>query len=231
MGMLVFVNNKTSECTAFRIPLYYNAVALKQTGVVPIRSEWFNCMNQVSLSQTPRWSLLLLFSLTEKYRVERLIKGVGSYSFKMARIHVHTHGKSHSIRPTSKEPAPWISQSRDQVSALIVELAKEGLSPSEIGLRLRDEHNIPLAKPVLGKSLTKVLIENNIMSEMPEDLDKLVKKALGLQKHLRVHNSDHRNVRSLELVESKIHRMSGYYKREGKIPKNWKYAAVIAQLQ
>ena len=149
----------------------------------------------------------------------------------MARIHVHTHGKSHSIRPTSKEPAPWISQSRDQVSALVVGLAKEGLSPSEIGLRLRDEHNIPLAKPVLGKSLTKVLIENNIMSEMPEDLDKLVKKALGLQKHLRVHNSDHRNVRSLELVESKIHRMSGYYKREGKIPKNWKYAAVIAQLQ
>src|SRR5215217_5238033 len=119
----------------------------------------------------------------EVHRVERLIKGLGSYSFKMARIHVHTHGKSHSIRPTSKEPAPWITHSRDQVSALVVELAKEGLSPSEIGLRLRDEHNIPLAKPVLGKSLTKVLIENNMMSEMPEDLDKLVKKALGLQKH------------------------------------------------
>src|SRR5215210_8115762 len=130
------------------------------------------CMDQVGLSQTPRRSLLLLLSLTEKYRIERLIKGVGSYSFKMARIHVQTHGKSHSIRPTSKEPAPWISQSRDQVSALVVDLAKEGLSPSEIGLRLRDEHNIPLAKPVLGKSLTKVLIENNIMSEMPEDLDK-----------------------------------------------------------
>src|SRR5215216_6710700 len=99
----------------------------------------------------------------EAYRVERLIKGLDAYSFKMARIHVHTHGKSHSVRPTSKEPAPWITQSRDQVSALVVELAKEGLSPSEIGLRLRDEHNIPLAKPVLGKSLTKVLIENNIM--------------------------------------------------------------------
>jgi small subunit ribosomal protein S15 len=149
----------------------------------------------------------------------------------MARIHVHTHGKSHSIRPTSKEPAPWLSQNADQVSALVVGLAKEGLSPSEIGLRLRDEHSIPLAKPVLGKSVTDVLIENNIMSEMPEDLDKLVRKALGLQKHLRVHNSDHRNVRSLELVESKIHRMSRYYKRKGKIPKNWKYAAVIAQLQ
>ena len=149
----------------------------------------------------------------------------------MARIHVHTHGKSHSTRPTSKGPAPWLSHSNEQISALAVELAKEGLSPSEIGIRLRDLHGIPLIKPVLGKSLTSVLIENNIKSDMPEDLDNLVRKALGLQKHLRVHNSDHRNVRSLELIESKIHRMSKYYKLKGKIPKNWKYAAVIAQLE
>jgi small subunit ribosomal protein S15 len=149
----------------------------------------------------------------------------------MARIHVHTHGKSHSTRPTSKGPALWLSQNRDQISTLVVESAKEGLSPSEIGLRLRDVHGIPLVKPVLGKSLTSILAENGIKSDMPEDLDKLVRKALGLQKHLRVHNSDHRNVRSLELIESKIHRLSKYYKREGKIPKNWKYAAVIAQLE
>lgn len=149
----------------------------------------------------------------------------------MARIHVHTHGKSHSTRPTSKAPALWLSLNRDQISDLVLQLAKEGLSPSEIGLRLRDAHGIPLLKPVLGKSMSELLTENNIKSEMPEDLDKLVRKALGLQKHLRVHNSDHRNVRSLELVESKIHRLSKYYKREGKIPKTWKYAAVIAQLE
>jgi small subunit ribosomal protein S15 len=98
-------------------------------------------------------------------------------------------------------------------------------------LRLRDAHGIPLVKPVLGKSMSEVLTSNNIKSDMPEDLDKLVRKALGLQKHLRVHNSDHRNVRSLELVESKIHRLSKYYKREDKIPRTWKYAAVIAQLE
>jgi len=149
----------------------------------------------------------------------------------MARIHVHTHGKSHSTRPTSKTPALWLSLNRDQISDLVLQLAKEGLSPSEIGLRLRDAHGIPLVKPVLGKSMSELLTANNIKSDMPEDLDKLVRKALGLQKHLRVHNSDHRNVRSLELVESKIHRLSKYYKREGKIPKTWKYAAVIAQLE
>jgi small subunit ribosomal protein S15 len=149
----------------------------------------------------------------------------------MARIHVHTHGKSHSMRPTSKGAPGWLTRSRDQVSALVVKLAREGLSPSEIGLAFRDEHGIPLIKPVLGKTVTRVLVENNITSAMPEDLDKLVKKALGLQKHLRIHNSDHRNVRSLELIESKIHRLSKYYKRVGKLPKNWKYAAVIAQLE
>ncbi|MFL6488525.1 MAG: 30S ribosomal protein S15 [Nitrososphaera sp.] len=149
----------------------------------------------------------------------------------MARIHVHTHGKSHSTRPTSKSPALWVSLNRDQISDLVLQLAKEGLSPSEIGLMLRDAHGIPLVKPALGKSMSELLTENNIKSDMPEDLDKLVRKALGLQKHLRVHNSDHRNVRSLELVESKIHRLSKYYKREGRIPKTWKYAAVIAQLE
>ncbi|MEP0826008.1 MAG: 30S ribosomal protein S15 [Nitrososphaera sp.] len=149
----------------------------------------------------------------------------------MARIHVHTHGKSHSTRPTSKSPPSWLNQSRDQVSSLVVKLSKDGLSPSEIGMKLRDEHGIPLVKPVVGKKLTQVLAENNIRSDMPEDLDRLVRKAVGLQKHLKTHNSDHRNVRSLELVEAKIHRLSKYYKNVGKLPKNWRYAAVIAQLE
>lgn len=105
------------------------------------------------------------------------------------------------------------------------------MSPSEIGLKLRDEHGIPLIKPVVGKSLTEVLADNNIKPEMPEDLEALVKKAVGLQKHLKAHNSDHRNVRSLELVEAKIHRLSKYYKNIGRLPKRWKYAAVIAQLE
>ena len=149
----------------------------------------------------------------------------------MARIHAHTHGKSHSTRPTSKDVPPWLTESQEKVSSLIVGLGKEGITPSEIGLRLRDEYAIPLAKPILGKAIADVLVDNDIRRDMPEDLEHLVMKALGLQKHLRTHNSDHRNVRSLELIESKIHRLSKYYKKIGKIKKNWKYAAVIAQLE
>jgi small subunit ribosomal protein S15 len=117
------------------------------------------------------------------------------------------------------------------VSSLVVSLSKEGLSPSEIGLNLRDLHAIPLVKRITGKTVTQMLLENNIKKDMPEDLEHLVQKAVGLDKHLRNHNTDRRNVRSLELIEAKIHRLSKYYKRTGKLSSNWKYSAVIAQLE
>lgn len=149
----------------------------------------------------------------------------------MARIHAHTHGKSHSIRPTSKNAPTWITQNQGELSALVVQLSKEGLTPSQIGINLRDEYGIALMKSTTGKTITKILLENNIKEEMPEDLDQLIRKAIGLQKHIKAHNSDRINVRSLELIEAKIHRLSKYYKRVGKLRKNWKYAAVIAQLE
>lgn len=149
----------------------------------------------------------------------------------MARIHAHTHGKSHSIRPTSKNAPTWITQNQGELSALVVQLSKEGLTPSQIGINLRDEYGIALMKSTTGKTITKILLENNIKEEMPEDLDQLIRKAIGLQKHIKAHNSDRINVRSLELIEAKIHRLSKYYKRVGKLRGNWKYAAVIAQLE
>jgi len=148
----------------------------------------------------------------------------------MARTHAHTHGKSHSIRPTSKNAPSWTIESEEIVKT-IVDFGKDGMSASEIGLRLRDEFAVPLVKPIIGKTITQILVENDIKRDMPEDLEKLVRKALGLQKHLNVHNSDKRNVRSLELIESKIHRISRYYKRVGKVSIDWKYKSVIAKLE
>jgi len=149
----------------------------------------------------------------------------------MARIHVHARGKSHSTRPTSKSPPGWVSQTADQVLSLVVLMGKDGMGPSTIGMKLRDEHGIPLAKPLTGKSVLQILTDSDIRTDMPEDLDRLVRKAVGLQKHLKAHNSDRRNVRSLELVEAKIHRVSKYYKRTGRIAPDWRYASVVAQLE
>jgi len=149
----------------------------------------------------------------------------------MARIHAHTRGKSHSTRPSTHTLPTWVSTPSSELSSLIVQLSKEGLNPSGIGIKLRDEHNIPLSKPILGKSITRILSDNGIAVELPEDLSQLVKKAIGLQKHLRAHNTDRRNIRSLELIEAKIHRLSKYYKGIGRLQRNWKYAAIIAQLE
>ncbi|MBA3286391.1 MAG: 30S ribosomal protein S15 [Nitrosopumilus sp.] len=148
----------------------------------------------------------------------------------MARTHAHTHGKSHTIRPTSKNAPSWAIANEEIVSK-IVDFGKDGQTASEIGLRLRDEFAVPLVKPILGKTITQILEENNITKTMPEDLERLVRKALGLQKHLSTHNSDKRNVRALELIEAKVHRLSKYYKKNSKIPKDWKYKSVIAKLE
>ncbi len=149
----------------------------------------------------------------------------------MGRIHTHTHGKSHSVRPIDLTPPSWIKLSPTEIEGLIVKYAKDDMSPSQIGTLLRDKHAIPLVKPILKKSITEVLESAGVKSDMPEDLNNIVNKAVGLQKHLKDHLADNRNVRSLELIEAKVHRLSTYYKKIGRLPKTWKYKAVVAQLE
>lgn len=148
----------------------------------------------------------------------------------LARIHSHRRGKSHSIRPTSKRAPTWSTYSSDEIVTQIVKMAKNGLTPSEIGLRLRDEYSVPLVKLVLGKSILEILEENGLRPSLPEELDRLIKKAKRLQEHLKAHKGDRKNVRSLELLEAKIHRLSKYYKSRGLLPEDWKYTTVVAQL-
>jgi small subunit ribosomal protein S15 len=149
----------------------------------------------------------------------------------MGRLHTHRHGKSHTIRPATLRAPSWITLSPKEIEELVVKYSKDGLSPSQIGLKLRDQHSVPLIKSITKKSLGKILEENNLQAEMPEDLDNIVKKAVGLQKHLKANKGDNRNVRSLELIEAKVHRLSVYYKRINRIPENWKYKSVVAQLE
>ncbi len=123
-----------------------------------------------------------------------------------------------------------MKQGAEEVNSVIIKLAKEGLTPSKIGVMLRDEHGVPLTKRVVGKSLGKVLAEAKMLPKIPEDLGNLVEKARRVQKHLEGHKSDRKNVRSLELVEAKIYRLSKYYKRMGVLPSDFKYANVVAQV-
>ena len=131
----------------------------------------------------------------------------------MGRLHTHNHGKSHSTRPVELKKPSWLTLDSKELEETIVKYAKEGLSASQIGIKLRDQHAIPLVKPILDKGITKVLEENKVLPELPEDLNNIVNKAVGLQKHLKTNKSDNRNIRSLELIEAKVHRLSVYYKK------------------
>ena len=149
----------------------------------------------------------------------------------MGRLHSHNYGKSHSTRPIEPKAPSWIKDDIKEVEELIVKYGKDDLTASQIGVKLRDQHSIPLAKPVIKKTISKVLEENDLKPDLPEDLDNIVKKAIGLQKHLKSNKSDNRNVRSLELIEAKVHRLSVYYKKIGRIPRDWKYKSLVAQLE
>ena len=102
----------------------------------------------------------------------------------MGRLHSHNYGKSHSIRPLNPKAPSWIKQDAKEIEELIVKYAKDDLSVSQIGIKLRDQHSIPLVKPIIKKTISRVLEEIDLKTDLPEDLDNIVKKAIGLQKHL-----------------------------------------------
>ena len=147
------------------------------------------------------------------------------------RLHTHNNGKAHSTRPIESKFSSWVKQDTKEIEDIVIKYAKDGYTPSQIGIKLRDQHAIPLIKPIINKTVSEILDQNDLQSEIPEDLNNIVNKAVGLQKHLKSNKSDRRNIRSLELIEAKVHRLSMYYKKIGRIPKNWKYKSVIAQLE
>ena len=132
-------------------------------------------------------------------------------------------GISHQTRPVTKRPPAWCRYTAEEVEALIMKLAKEGHPPSKIGIILRDQHGVPLAKPITGKSITKILKERNLSSSLPEDLENLLRKAARLHVHYDRNKADLHNKRALQIVEAKIYKLSKYYKRKGVLPPDWKY--------
>lgn len=148
----------------------------------------------------------------------------------MGRIHSHKHGKSQQTRPTSKTAPGFVTYGADEVKALVLKMAKEGVSSSMIGITLRDEYGVPLVKPIVGKSISEILKEGKATPPMPQDLADLIARAGRVVKHLQVHGSDRTNVHSLELIEAKIYRISNYYKERGLLPADFKYKTVVAQL-
>jgi small subunit ribosomal protein S13e len=60
---------------------------------------------------------------------------------------------------------------------LIIEYAKKGIRPSQIGAQLRDHHGVGRVQSVTGNKVLRVLKANGIAPALPEELYYLIKKA------------------------------------------------------
>ena len=151
----------------------------------------------------------------------------------MARMHSRKRGKSGSTRPPRAKAPEWFTRSPEEVEDLIVKLAREGVTQSMIGIILRDQYGVPLVKLVTGMTITQILVERDLKPKLPEDLTNMIKRAVNLRRHLEDNKKDFHSKRGLHLTESKIYRLSKYYRNQKVLPKDWKYdwrkAAILIQ--
>ena len=141
----------------------------------------------------------------------------------MGRMHSGSKGKSGSSKPFVKETPKWQAYSAKEIEALIVKLAKEKLTPSQIGIKLRDMYGVPSVKTTCGKTVVQILTEKGLQKHLPQDLLDIIRKYIDITKHLEINKQDKTARRGLQLTQSKLLRLSKYYKRVGMIEKDWKF--------
>lgn len=146
----------------------------------------------------------------------------------MGRMHAPGKGIASSALPYRRSPPSWLKTSPEEVVDQVCKLAKKGLTPSQIGVILRDLHGVAQVRSVTGNKILRILKGNGLAPEIPEDLYQLIKKAVAVRKHLERYRKDCDAKFRLILIESRIHRLARYYKTAGQLPPNWKYESSTA---
>lgn len=95
---------------------------------------------------------------------------------------------------------------------------------------LRDRYGVPLVKSLTGKTIQELLRAGQQAGTLPEDLSALLTKAGALRRHLEKNRKDSVNKRSLAMIESKIHRLTKYYRAKGLLRQDWEYKHVVASV-
>jgi small subunit ribosomal protein S13e len=115
-----------------------------------------------------------------------------------------------------------------EVTDHICKLARKGLTPSSIGVTLRDSFGIPQVKNVTGCKILRILKTRGLAAKVPEDAHHLIRKAIAMRKHLDRNRKDKDCHFRLVLVEARIHRLARYYRRVKALPADWKYSPATA---
>uniref|UniRef100_T1J128 Small ribosomal subunit protein uS15 n=1 Tax=Strigamia maritima TaxID=126957 RepID=T1J128_STRMM len=146
----------------------------------------------------------------------------------MGRMHTPGKGISKSALPYRRSVPTWLKLTSEDVVEQICKLAKKGLTPSQIGVILRDSHGVAQVRFVSGSKILRILKAKGLSPDLPEDLYHLIKKAVAIRKHLERNRKDKDSKFRLILVESRIHRLARYYKTKSVLPPNWKYESSTA---
>jgi len=93
---------------------------------------------------------------------------------------------------------------------------------------LRDWHGIAQVRWITGNKILRILKAKGLAPSLPEDLYHLIKKAVAIRKHLERNRKDKDAKFRLILVESRIHRLSRYYKTSRVLPPSWRYESSTA---
>uniref|UniRef100_A0A8C2LZQ4 Small ribosomal subunit protein uS15 n=1 Tax=Cricetulus griseus TaxID=10029 RepID=A0A8C2LZQ4_CRIGR len=130
---------------------------------------------------------------------------------------IRSHGPYLLHHGARSPTATWLKLTSEDVKEQIYKLARKGLTPSQIGVILRDSHGVAQVHFVTGNKIWRILKYKGLAPDLPEDLYYLIKKAVAVQKHLE-RNLDAKFC--LILIESRIHRLSHYYKTKRVLPPN-----------
>jgi len=97
-------------------------------------------------------------------------------SANMGRMHSTGKGMSSSALPYKRSSPSWLKITSQEVTDIISKLAKKGMTPSQIGVLLRDNHGVAQVSTVTNSKILRILKGQGLAPTLPEDLYCLIKK-------------------------------------------------------
>ena len=96
-------------------------------------------------------------------------------------VNVYRKGISRSAKPYRRSAPSWLKATAPTVIDQITKMAKKGMTPSQIGVMLRDSHGIAQVKAVTGSKILRILKSQGKFLPALSCCQCLVKCVAGIQ--------------------------------------------------
>lgn len=110
--------------------------------------------------------------------------------------------EENSEKTEETKPLSWVKMKPAELESKVVEFAKEGKSPAEIGMILRDKFGIPKTK-MFGKRINQILKEKGVKVKSEKDITD--ENIAHLKEHIAKNKKDYPAARSLTKMLWNLH--------------------------